>query len=66
MDKSSDDEEKEMEEVPAKRSKFLRGRLTPEKAKLLRKNLRGTFRFRDEMYHSAIASRLASADNEGH
>ena len=66
MDKSSDDEEKEMEEVPAKRSKFVRGRLTAEKAKLLRKNLRHTFTFRGEMYHSAIASRLASADNEGH
>ena len=65
MDKSSDDEEKEMEEVPAKRSKFVRGRLTGEKAKLLRKNLRDTSTFRDVMYHSAIATRLASPDNEG-
>jgi len=65
VDKSSGDTEKGMEEgaVP-KRSKFVRGRLTPEKAKLLRKNLRDTSTFHDIMYHSALASRLASPDNE--
>lgn len=66
VDKNSGDPEKGMDEgaVP-KRSKFVRGRLTPEKAKLLRKNLRDTSTFHDIMYHSAIASRLASPDNEG-
>lgn len=64
MEKISSDE-KEMGEAPAKRSKFERGRLTPEKAKLLRKNLRDTTMFHDIMYHSAIASRLASSDNKG-
>nr|ABK22536.1 unknown [Picea sitchensis] len=64
MDKRSDDDEKEMGEAPAKRSKFVRGLLTAEKAKLLRKNLRDTSMFHDIMYHSAIASRLASSDNE--
>lgn len=66
MHSSSDDDEKAREEVPPERSKFVRGHLTPEKAKLLRKNLRDTSTFRDTMYHSAIASRLASPDNEGH
>lgn len=71
MDTSSDDNEKEMEEVLPKSSKYLsskylRGRLTPEKAKVLRKNLRDTTTFHDAMYHSAIASRLASPDNEAH
>lgn len=66
MEKSSDGHEKEMEELPAKRSKFVRGRLSPEKAKVLRKNLRDTSTFREAMYHSAIASRLASPDNEAH
>lgn len=61
-DKSSGDMEEA--EVP-KRYKFLRGRLTREKAKLLRKDLRDTSTFHDIMYHSAIASRLASPDNEG-
>ena len=64
--KSSDDIEEEMEQVPAKPSKFVRGRLTPEKAKILRKNLRETSRRRDIMYRSSIASRLASPDTEVH
>lgn len=64
MDKSSSDHENEMQEAEVpKRSKFMRGRLTPEKAKILRKNLRDTSTFHDIMYHSAIASRLASAEN---
>jgi len=62
--KSSDDVENEIGGVPPKRSKSVRGRLTPEKEKLLRKNLRGTSTFHDTMYHSAIASRLASPDKE--
>lgn len=66
IDKGSNDDKKGMEEVQPKRSKSLGGRLTPEKAKLLRKNLRDTSTFHDAMYHSAIASRLASPDNEGH
>ncbi|CAA7391537.1 unnamed protein product [Spirodela intermedia] len=36
--------------------------LTPEKAKVLRKELRATETWHDAMYHSAIASRLASPD----
>ncbi|GLJ36160.1 hypothetical protein SUGI_0725500 [Cryptomeria japonica] len=45
-----------------RQSKFVAVSFTPEKAKLLRKTLRSTSSFHDLMYHSAIASRLASAD----
>ncbi|XP_057833391.2 uncharacterized protein LOC131044145 [Cryptomeria japonica] len=52
------------EEISARRrSKFVGVRFTPEKAKLLRKALRSTSSFHDLMYHSAIASRLASPDS---
>eukprot|EP01018_Ginkgo_biloba_P009661 Gb_38573 [translate_table: standard] len=44
-----------------RQSKFMPGKFTPEKAKLLRKNLMATASFHDKMYHSAIASRLASS-----
>ncbi|KAH0456542.1 hypothetical protein IEQ34_014449 [Dendrobium chrysotoxum] len=36
--------------------------LTPEKARVLRRELRATETWHDAMYHSAIASRLASPD----
>ncbi|XP_039142342.1 uncharacterized protein LOC120279472 [Dioscorea cayenensis subsp. rotundata] len=39
-----------------------RGRLTAEKAKELRRQLRESESWHDGMYHSAIASRLASPD----
>ncbi|KAL2338121.1 hypothetical protein Fmac_012567 [Flemingia macrophylla] len=45
------------------RSKFGAGCFTEEKAKALRKKTMETSTFHDIMYHSAIASRLAS---EGH
>ncbi|KAG6467566.1 uncharacterized protein LOC122035934 [Zingiber officinale] len=41
-----------------------RPRLTTEKAKMLRREMRATETFHDAMYHSAIASRLASPDQE--
>ncbi|GLJ36158.1 hypothetical protein SUGI_0725470 [Cryptomeria japonica] len=47
-----------------RRSKFVGVSFTPEKAKLLRKALRSTSTFHDSMYHSAIASRLASPDSD--
>ncbi|GLJ36162.1 hypothetical protein SUGI_0725530 [Cryptomeria japonica] len=46
-----------------RQSKFVAVSFTPEKAKLLRKTLRSTSNFHDLMYHSAIASRLASAES---
>ncbi|GLJ36161.1 hypothetical protein SUGI_0725510 [Cryptomeria japonica] len=46
-----------------KQSKFVAVSFTQEKAKLLRKTLRSTSNFHDLMYHSAIASRLASAES---
>eukprot|EP00249_Psilotum_nudum_P006999 c20232_g1_i1 orf=409-966(-) len=38
-------------------------KFTAEKAKLLRQELRATETWQDSMYHSAIASRLATPDN---
>ncbi|XP_020079806.1 paired mesoderm homeobox protein 2A-like [Ananas comosus] len=40
-----------------------RGRLTAEKARVLRRETRATEGWHDAMYHSAIASRLASPDD---
>ncbi|CAK9164831.1 unnamed protein product [Ilex paraguariensis] len=42
------------------RSRFTRGCFTEEKAKELRRKTLETYSFHDIMYHSAIASRLAS------
>lgn len=56
------------ENTPAK-SKFSRGCFTEEKAKQLRMMTKDTASFHDVMYHSAIASRLASdfsAHNSDH
>ncbi|EHA8591750.1 hypothetical protein COCNU_scaffold150091G000010 [Cocos nucifera] len=39
-----------------------RARLTAEKARVLRREMRATEIWHDAMYHSAIASRLASPD----
>ncbi|KNA25442.1 hypothetical protein SOVF_006700 [Spinacia oleracea] len=47
------------ENIPVK-SKFTRGCFTEEKAKQLRMMTKDTAAFHDAMYHSAIASRLAS------
>ncbi|GAB4828321.1 hypothetical protein Ancab_035317 [Ancistrocladus abbreviatus] len=44
----------------AVRSRFVPGCFTEEKARQLRKMRKGTESFHDAMYHSAIASRLAS------
>ncbi|KAE8678776.1 GTP-binding nuclear protein Ran-3-like [Hibiscus syriacus] len=49
----------ETSQKPA-RSKFSRGSFTEEKAKQLRMMTTNTESFHDAMYHSAIASRLAS------
>lgn len=38
--------------------------LTAEKARLLRREMRSTETWHDAMYHSAMASRLASPDDE--
>ncbi|CAM8894875.1 unnamed protein product [Rhodiola kirilowii] len=45
---------------PATRSRFVPGGFTDEKAKQLRMMTTGKDAFHDVMYHSAIASRLAS------
>ncbi|ERM96613.1 hypothetical protein AMTRI_Chr09g16690 [Amborella trichopoda] len=51
-------------DLPENRPKgqLRRSVLTAEKAKLLRKEIRATETWHDLMYHSAIASRLASPD----
>ncbi|KAE8677162.1 hypothetical protein F3Y22_tig00111542pilonHSYRG00066 [Hibiscus syriacus] len=46
------------------RSKFSRGRFTEDKARQLRMMTTNTESFHDAMYHSAIASRLASDFND--
>ncbi|CAK9143421.1 unnamed protein product [Ilex paraguariensis] len=46
------------------RSRFVPGRFTEEKARQLRMMTMGTSSFHDVMYHSAIASRLASDFSE--
>lgn len=48
------------QEQKSGRPKFSRGRLTEEKAKQLRMMTTNSSSFHDVMYHSAIASRLAS------
>jgi hypothetical protein len=58
----SDNKAQKSESDPAVKASNLRfsGGLTEEKAKQLRKMTVGTESFHDTMYHSAIASRLAS------
>ncbi|XP_061365091.1 uncharacterized protein LOC133308477 [Gastrolobium bilobum] len=48
------------------RSKFAPGCFTEEKARQLRKKTMETSTFHDIMYHSAIASRLASDASKGY
>lgn len=45
-----------------RKSAAYRSRLTAEKARLLRKEMRAMESWHDPMYHSAIATRLASSD----
>ena len=62
--KTEDKEKRELEsetaEKPARSSKFSPGCFTEEKARQLRMMTYKTLSFHDPMYHSAIASRLAS------
>ncbi|KAL2929423.1 SH3 domain and tetratricopeptide repeat-containing protein 1 [Bienertia sinuspersici] len=58
---SSKEESKALRsESVSEKSKFSRGCFTEEKAKQLRMMTKDTASFHDAMYHSAIASRLAS------
>ena len=51
-------------ETGRNRTRFSRGCFTEEKAKQLRKKMMESSAFHDVMYHSAIASRLASDISE--
>ncbi|KAK7294119.1 hypothetical protein RJT34_17002 [Clitoria ternatea] len=53
-------------EMGRPRSNFARGCFTEEKARELRKKTVETSTFHDIMYHSAIASRLASDVSKGY
>ncbi|KAJ1392163.1 hypothetical protein SESBI_36039 [Sesbania bispinosa] len=53
-------------EAERPRSKFTAGCFTEEKARQLRKKTTETSTFHDIMYHSAIASRLASDVSKGY
>ncbi|WCJ40629.1 hypothetical protein M5689_021541 [Euphorbia peplus] len=61
---AADPQPEAVPEVDRPRSKFSLGGFTEEKAKQLRKKTAESSSFHDIMYHSAIASRLASDISE--